>query len=162
MLREEIKKYKSESVPYQIAKLKLLMAKVFGRCLKKEAIALTPEQMQVLGFLLEKENCFMNEISNELVVDNSAVTRLVDTLEAKGFVGRSISKADRRQRVVSITKLGEQEILKTAKMSAAHKEMLLKGVSDKQRIELKKILKIMRKNLEEYSTALENDNLTEA
>lgn len=164
MLSEEVKRYKSESIPYQIARVKLLMAKVFSRCLKKEDIALTPEQMQMLGLLMEKESSYtyMNEISNELMVDNSAVTRLVDTLESKGFVKRKICKEDRRQRVVSITSLGKAEMLKTIELTEAHKKRMLTGVSAAEQQDFMRILRLIQCNVETFSDELERENLTEA
>lgn len=164
MLSEEAKKYKSESIPYQISRVKLLIAKVFSRCLKKENIALTPEQTQVLGLLMEKESCYtyMNEISNELMVDNSSVTRLVDALESKKFVKRKICTEDRRQRGVRITSLGKIEILKTIELIEIHKKKVLAGISKEQEQNFMHILHLIENNIETFSDELEEDNLTEA
>lgn len=158
MFSQEVKNYKENSPAYQVAKLKILMGKVFSRFLKKEGIDLTPEQTQVLGLLMENETTSMNAISNELTVDNSAVTRLVDNLEQKGFVERRNSKTDRRVRVVKITKYGENEILKTIKISEQHQAILLKNL-DKTTISLfMKTIKQMHENMINFSKEQEELN----
>ncbi len=140
MVCGEIKKYKEENIPYQIGKLKLLMARNFGRVLKKEKIGLTPEQVRLLGLLIEKGACFMNEIANELMVDNSAITRIIDGLEAKKFVKRTISKTDRRQRSVQITEKGKKEIYKTMEITEKYREKLLLGISESEKHNFLRIL----------------------
>ncbi len=155
---EEVRKYKSKCVYYQVAKLLSVSDKAFGRILKKEEVDLTPEQAQVLGLLLEKEECCMNDISLELMVDNSAVTRLVDTLERKRFVQRIVAKHDRRQRMILITEKGTDEILKTVLLSENHKSKLLNGISEEEKTLFLGLLGTMRENMEEYLTELEEEN----
>ncbi len=150
-----IKKYKEENIPYQIGKLKLLMARNFGRVLKKENIGLTPEQVHLLGFLIENEACVMNEIANELMVDNSAITRIVDGLETKKFVKRTIPKEDKRQRLIQITGEGKQEMYKTMEMTEKYRNRLLAGISESEKQNFLRMLGIMYKNSEKALEELE-------
>jgi DNA-binding MarR family transcriptional regulator len=50
----------------------------------------------------------MKELAEELCVTQSRITRLVDSLVAKGFVNRSVSKQDRRKYLASISKYGKK------------------------------------------------------
>ncbi|MBS9768916.1 MAG: MarR family transcriptional regulator [Flavobacteriaceae bacterium] len=154
---EDVKRYKECSIPYQVAKLKVVTTRVFGRLLKKNEIDLTPEQAQVLGLLLEKQQCCMNDISLELLVDNSAVTRLVDTLERKNFVKRIVAEHDRRQRMITITERGQQEIAKTALLAKNHKSKLLNGISAEDKTLFLSLLGLMRENMEECLVELETE-----
>jgi DNA-binding MarR family transcriptional regulator len=52
----------------------------------------------------------MSELSGQLEMDNSAVTRIVDRLEKGGFVKRELNKNDRREFLVTITDSGMKEI----------------------------------------------------
>ena len=47
-----------------------------------------------------------NEISRELYLSKQTVTSVVDSLEKRGFVTRSISEGDRRSREVTLTESG--------------------------------------------------------
>ncbi len=151
----DIKRFKEENIPYQIGKLKLLMVRNFGRVLKKEKIGLTPEQVHLLGFLIENEACAMNEIANELMVDNSAITRIVDGLEAKKFVNRTISKEDRRRRFIQITEEGKEEIYKTMEITEKYRNRLLVGISELEKQNFLRMLAIMYKNSEKALEELE-------
>ncbi|WP_165806877.1 MarR family winged helix-turn-helix transcriptional regulator [Balneicella halophila] len=110
---------------------------------------LTQEQMQLLGLLLEKDAFFMHEISNELMVDNSAITRLVDALEKKGFVSRKVSKQDRRLRVIAITESGKKEICKAKELTEIHKEVLIKGIESSEQEQFMNTLRKMKSNMEQ-------------
>lgn len=148
MQKEEIKIYKEKHPIFQMMKLKLLMGKAFARSLRKKGIDLTPEQLQVLGLLLEEDACAMQEIAEEMVVDNSAITRIIDTLEKKGFVNRTISKEDRRVRLIAITPRGEKEAMASLELSQYYKSKLLEGISEQSLENFMKVLQQMRENVE--------------
>lgn len=157
MLSQDVVKYKQNSTPYQITKLTLLMGKAFGRILRKNKIDLTPEQLQILGLLVEKGNCAMQKIADELVVDNSAITRIVDTLEKKKFVKRTVSKEDRRVRLVGITKTGKAEGIKTLRLSELYNEKLEEGIGEGEFANFVKVLQKMRNNVEQIIANEEKD-----
>lgn len=156
MNRQEIHNYKENYLPYQIVKLKLLMGKLFTRLLKIYDIDLSPEQAQILGLLMEKGNLCMNAISNDLCIDNSAVTRLIDVLEQKQFVQRTISKEDRRMRVITITPKGKKETLRTFELSKNNKEILLQNIEKTDESKLIETIKKMQNNIIEQLKRIEN------
>ncbi len=155
MCSEDIRKYKDENIPYQLGRLKLLLARRFGRILKREGIGLTSEQVNLLGVLIEKGTCFMDEIASELLVDNSAVTRLIDGLESKKLVKRTISKQDRRQRLVQITPKGEDKIYRTMQLTEKYREKLLVGISESEKQNFLRMLLVLQKNAEKALAELE-------
>lgn len=156
MNRQELHNYKENYLPYQIVKLKLLMGKLFTRLLKIYDIDLSPEQAQILGLLMEKGNLCMNAISNDLCIDNSAVTRLIDVLEQKQFVQRTISKEDRRMRVITITPKGKKETLRTFELSKNNKEILLQNIEKTDESKLIEMMKKMQNNIIEQLKRIEN------
>ncbi len=157
MSLEQIKEYQKGSILYQVGRLKGLSTKVATRLLKQNDLNLSMEQAHILGYLYYTEGAYMNELSNELKVDNSAITRIIDILEKKNYVTRTASEIDRRQKLISLTEEGINEIKKTKEVTIKHKELLLKDI-DKQDINLcLKLVKKMQTNmidaLEELDTS---------
>ncbi|MBT3168470.1 MAG: MarR family transcriptional regulator [Candidatus Cloacimonetes bacterium] len=75
----------------------------------KQCTNLGRSECNMVTFLnsVNKPVC-MKELAEELCVTQSRITRLVDSLVAKGFVNRSVSKQDRRKYLASISKYGKK------------------------------------------------------
>jgi DNA-binding MarR family transcriptional regulator len=58
----------------------------------------------------------MGAISQEQVLTTGGVTRLVDRMEAAGLVERAEDPADRRGRLVRLTPLGEQTVIRASRV----------------------------------------------
>ena len=69
----------------------------------------TMEQLSVMEVLLFSGPLTMTEIAKMLVKENAVITRMVDTLERKGFVERKPKHDDRRAYLVNITPSGKKE-----------------------------------------------------
>ena len=68
---------------------------------------LTETQGEALRRLWEDGDLLMSELAEDLLIDRSTATRLVDLLEKKSLVRRRASRSDRRQQRVSLTTAGE-------------------------------------------------------
>jgi DNA-binding MarR family transcriptional regulator len=66
---------------------------------------LTPSQLAALGHLHEPQS--QRELAESLHFDASNVTDIVDRLEARGLVERTVDPSDRRVRRVVVTPAGE-------------------------------------------------------
>jgi len=84
--------------------------------LQKKGLKASPAQLAIMFLLHEKNNVSMSYISNELELDNSAITRSIDRLEKYGFVKRVINNNDRRAFAIEITESGMSEIQKAQKV----------------------------------------------
>ncbi|MDH7554043.1 MAG: MarR family transcriptional regulator [Spirochaetota bacterium] len=84
--------------------------------LQKKGLKASPAQLAIMFLLYEKNNISMSYISNELELDNSAITRSIDRLEKYGFVKRVINSNDRREFAIEITESGMSEIQKAQKV----------------------------------------------
>lgn len=60
----------------------------------------------VLGILRDYGTMSPSELGERLIVTRATVTGLLDSLERRGFVGRSANPADRRSLLVEITPAG--------------------------------------------------------
>lgn len=70
------------------------------------------QELLTLGVLSVRGACRMGEIAEHLGVGQSAVTPIVDRLEAQGVVQRRRSEEDRRAWLVALTTQGEQVVAK--------------------------------------------------
>ena len=83
--------------------------------------------------------------AEQLGVDRSAVTRLLDRLEAKGYVGREHDKLDRRSVNIAVTAKGRNLMHEINALAYQHQQQFLKDLHLSERRGLKKELqKILR------------------
>ena len=67
----------------------------------------------------------MGSIAQERVLTTGGVTRLVDRMEAAGLVSRDENPGDRRGRLVRLTQLGEQTVVRAARLHADNVQRFL-------------------------------------
>lgn len=100
--------------------------------LKKEGIALSPGQIAILLVLDKERRSNMGNISRTLEIDNAAITRLVDKLEKRNMVERSINPDDRRQMLIRITAEGLKQAGKIKKIAWAANSKIMEGFTDEE------------------------------
>lgn len=76
--------------------------------LKQSGFDITADQLRLLTQLAENESCNQLFLAKQLGRDRSAITRMIQHLEAKGWVDRRADKEDKRAFVVVLTKSGRQ------------------------------------------------------
>lgn len=96
---------------------------VLGRAIEEEfgISHLVFEALLILGRAGE-QGLSMTAISREQVLTSGGVTRLVDRMEAAGLVERGEDPGDRRGRLVRLTALGEQTVVRAARVHRANIE----------------------------------------
>ncbi|MGW1769829.1 MarR family winged helix-turn-helix transcriptional regulator [Streptomyces sp. NPDC002073] len=80
------------------------------------------------------------ELSRTVLVTTGAITKRVDRLEARGLVGRSVTEADSRGRLITLTAEG---VALTDRLIAVHLDnqaRLLAGLSEVERAQLAGLL----------------------
>ena len=111
---------------------------------------MTPAQTHVLRYLRQNGGQMLQrELLENLKVKPSTVNGILDRMEEKGLVERSVSGTDARQRVVALTPAGlEREA--EAKQSFLEAEALIaKGLTEKETETLRTLLERVIHNLEE-------------
>ncbi len=98
---------------YSLTKTQNRLHQYVKQVLKKRGIQASPAQLGILFLLKEKNNSSMTYISNELELDNAAITRSIDKLEKLGLVKRVVNSKDRREFGIELTKAGLSEIEKS-------------------------------------------------
>ena len=111
-----------------------------------QACEVTWPQWMVLNVLHHQMGQTPAKIAECIGIDRSAITRLVDRLESKGFVEREHDKSDRRSIKIHMTSLGEQMMARINDLAYQHQMHFLKGLhSSEQRalkVELQKMLRV--------------------
>lgn len=72
------------------------------------------------------------DLAASLAVDNSAVVRLLDALEAAGLVARRGDADDRRAKAIVLTKAGEATVAKVEAVSARLRRRVMAGLSERE------------------------------
>lgn len=110
-------------------------------------IGLHPGQESVLKALADQDGQAMSELANALSVQPPTVTKMVARLSLQGLVVRQVSSADGRLARVFLTDDGRDRV---AAVDSAWKRLekeALAGFDDKDRRRLRKLLRLLEKNL---------------
>ncbi len=84
------------------------------------------------------------EVAERMVEQTPGITRLLDRLEAKGFVKRQRCEKDRRQHLCWITPKGAALLEKLDKPLNELAEHLIKGLNHEERVTLIRVLDALR------------------
>ena len=110
---------------------------------------LTFSQLRVLGYLHDNSGAVsQRDIQRHMEVSHPTVVGIVGRLEKNGFVVTYTDEGDRRNKIVRMTeksvRLGD-ELDEGRKRASAD---LTRGLTDKERSELYRLLSILAKNME--------------
>ncbi|MCR2806438.1 MarR family winged helix-turn-helix transcriptional regulator [Paenibacillus soyae] len=87
-----------------------------------KAYGLTPEQWSVLYTIQVSEGLIQKDIAERTHKDKPTTTRILDQLEDKGFIVKSVGENDRRAFVVHATEKGRHVIRETASVERSVSE----------------------------------------
>lgn len=112
---------------------------------------LTTSQSRVLFFIYfrEKDKTSMKDIEEHLKVTHPTVIGIVKRLEEKGFVTTASDPEDRRVKLVTITQKTTKMIKKLDQGRKKMDEKLLKGFTEQETKELRRMLSMIEDNLRE-------------
>lgn len=100
----------AEDSRHLVELLTTLLSSTFRQILWKQALELdlNYSQAQVLFYVARHPGALMSEAARSFGITLSAVTQVVDRLEAKGFLQRTEAPRDRRQVRLFLTREGER------------------------------------------------------
>ena len=126
---------------YLLSLAQQTMKEYTNTALSRAGVELTMTQAGILFLLKQKDMRTMSELGEVFDVDNSAVTRLIDSLEKNGLVDWHDSHGDRRSILIHMTPRGLESLEKAKKVIMAVNEELRKGFTPEEVESYKKILK---------------------
>jgi len=91
------------------------------------------------------------ELSRELSCDKVQVVRIIDYLSSHGYVERIQNKTDRRKYELTITQKAKRVLPNIKKAILETSSISLKGLSEKQIVELYGTLSIIESNIQSYN-----------
>lgn len=94
-----------------------------------ETAGVTTAQSGALFYVLKNNGCFLKELSQGLMLDNSAITGMVDRLEKKNFVQRRSSSSDRRAINIYLTDAGHEAATQALSVVREYNNAIKKGFS---------------------------------
>ncbi len=108
----------------------------------EEALGLdvTPPQYGVLSVIAVQPGLDQSAIAEEVGVDRATLASVVARLEAAGFVRRTISKTDRRQKLLTLTPRGRTILSRMQEPVQRAQERILEPLQGKEREQFLKLL----------------------
>lgn len=134
----------TQSVGHQMINVMTMMRREVE--VRMAAHGLTDAQWKPLMLLRNGLATTAIELARRMDVDAGAITRLLDRLEAKGLLERLRSTADRRVVHLQLTAAGEAAAAKVPFVLASVNNDFLKGFSEAEWKQLRKLLERMAAN----------------
>ncbi|WP_379133586.1 MarR family winged helix-turn-helix transcriptional regulator [Paenibacillus sp. sgz500958] len=117
----------------------------FARVLKPYDI--TPEQWSVLFIIAGREGVNQKEISEASAKDQPTTARIVELLQKKGFITKSVSNSDRRAFQLYATAEGKDLIDLTLPLEQKNIEKAVSGFTTQQLTEFRQMLELIQRNM---------------
>ncbi len=122
-----------------------LMKKRFDK--RARALGLTRSQWLVLGTLRRHPGIHQAELADLLDVEPMTVARLVDRLEASGWLERRMDSKDRRAKRLFLTERVQSIVSQIRDLALCARSEALAGISAEEHATLLEILKKIRNNV---------------
>ena len=114
-----------------------------------KAQGLTFAQSQVIVFLRDVGGqALQKQVEEHLDVSHPTVTGIVGRMEKNGFVRTWTDERDHRNKIVKLTDKSEEVGVAMERTMRAREERLLEGLDQRDRSELRRLLRQVYKNLQ--------------
>lgn len=114
-----------------------------------KAYKLTSNEATVLMYLKRSQEVYQEDIVKELQIDKSAVTRLLQNMESKGLIKRVPLASDKRFYLIEMSNKGNEKQSLVDQTFEQKDIDLVKGLSEEELLELRRMLNIIKHNLRE-------------
>ena len=112
-----------------------------------QPLGLTMQQAELLVWTHRQRGATPTQLTALLLTDDAGVSRLVDRLEAKGLITRTVRGRDRRSRELRLTRSGRALVTRLMRFAARGNEKLLAGLSVEETAQLRRLLQRVSENL---------------
>jgi DNA-binding MarR family transcriptional regulator len=120
-----------------------------SKVFETQELNLSPEQHYILRILNSKEESIQSDLAEIMQKDKSAIIRHVDQLEKAGYVVRVNDAIDRRKKHIVITESGISVLKKCEDVISNLMQKNLKGISEEELTNFKRVLIKLKENAEE-------------
>ncbi|MFK7749664.1 MAG: MarR family winged helix-turn-helix transcriptional regulator [Kordia sp.] len=136
----------AETIFYTIESTIKEYRKASQKNLSIEVDDMTIDQGMILAFLEKYPEKTQKEIAAMAFKDNASMTRMLDLMEKKKYLKRSINQENRRRYKIEITAKGKQVLKTLSPIITENRENALYGISEEEVIHLETILKKIKSN----------------
>ncbi len=134
-----------EYIGFLISDAARLMRTAFDRRVRK--LGLTRAQWMVLTRLHRNAGASQSELADMMEVEKATAGRLIDRLEAKGWVERRVQKGDRRVNRIYLTAEAERVHKRIWKIAEATVDDALADLSSGEAVQLQDLLGKVKRRL---------------
>lgn len=139
-----------ESIGFVLNDVARLLRRNFNRCVQN--VGLTQAQWQALAHIARKPGMKQSQLADILEVQPISVARLIDRMEAAGWVERRPDAADRRAINLHLTDKCDPILSKMKKFALEVRARALADIPQQDQQFLMENLLLMRKNLADDNT----------
>jgi len=144
-----------QSIAFAVEKTAIYYRLKAAQLFNANKYAITPEQYCVLESLYHSgdEEVCQRDISKKILKDRSNTSRILNILEDKGFISRTINT--KQKRLVKTVEITQEGKVLYARISPEIKDAFLQtvdGVLDEELFIVKKVLERIRENLSKETT----------
>lgn len=132
-------------IGFLISDVARLMRTAFDRRVRE--LGLTRAQWMVLTRLHRRAGASQSELADMMEVERASAGRLIDRLEAKGWVERRVPASDRRVNRIYLTPEAERIHKRIWKIAEATVADAMAGLSDRETAQLVRLLKRVKVTL---------------
>jgi Transcriptional regulators len=122
--------------------------KCFFDKLQENGINITPEQYLVLDILWDKQPMSQQNIADVIQKDKNSVTKIIDSLEKKNLVKRSMDKKDRRINQIELTEEAYALQKITTQVAIEFMNGAIKGIEKQDLDTFVEVMRKLKNNLE--------------
>lgn len=123
----------SKMAGHLIRRMNQISTHVFSQRMQAEGRDLTPVQFAALDAIIANPGIDQASVAARIAYDRATIGGVIDRLEQKGYVERTISRRDRRAREVRATKLGQKEFDAILPIVEALQNDVLAGLNDPEK-----------------------------
>lgn len=116
-----------------IRRLNQLSTHVFLKHMQQIGLDLTPVQFAALDAISTYPGIDQAGVAAKIAYDRATIGGVIDRLENKGYVARTISQRDRRARELRLTELGRSVYDQTLPVVTALQDEILPGLRPEER-----------------------------
>lgn len=139
----------NEAIGYLLINVAWQVKEALRREFVGQGFDLTSDQFAVLMRLWEEDGLTQSELSEKTCKNKSNLTRILDSMEKKGFVIRQKNPKDRRSFCIELTDSGRNLEEKLIPIAVKTHESLFGNFSEAEESQLRRILEKIEYNLSE-------------
>lgn len=147
-----------------IRRLHQITTSVFYIRMQEYGLEITSVQFAALSAVNASPGIDQASLAGMIAYDRATITGVIDRLEAKGLVMRSVSKRDRRLREIHLTDEGRSVISKTIPTVRSLQNEILMGLTEDEKktfLELAHKAAMAANHLSRAPLILENESLAQ-